>query len=179
MKILFKSSIVAFVLCLCFASFVQASAVNTNCWDWSSTVKANNWYNEASGVKTMQLWVTNKDVSITDVSFAKKSLNGWSWSYSGDSMNSVILTGPATSGIKEVFPNFQFKTPNIWTSFNVEWAEVSDSGVLTGTNSYNNYKGWSFAKGEITNTPTPLPGALILMGGGLSVLAFLRRKFAK
>ncbi|SMF43520.1 hypothetical protein [Desulfovibrio gilichinskyi] len=167
MKVLLKSSIAAFVFCLFFASFVQAS-----------TVKANNWYNEATGVKTMKLWVTTPEVSIKSVSFNKDSLDGWSWSYSGNSRNSVILTGPATSGIKDVLPDFKFTTPSSKTSFAVEWAEIGGPTVLTGTNFYENKK-WTFTKGEISNSSTPLPGALLLMGGGLSVLAFLRRKFAK
>ncbi|WP_291327412.1 hypothetical protein [Desulfovibrio sp. UCD-KL4C] len=185
MNVLFKSLITVFVLCLCFASFVQASSSN-GYYDYHGhndhngrIVMGNNWYNEAAGVKSMQLWVTNPDVSIKNVSFKYNSLDGWSWSYSGDSKNSVILTGPATSGAREVLPNFEFKTPGgNKISFDVEWAEIGGSNVLTGTNSYENKK-WTYTQGDISNSPTPLPGALLLMGGGLSVLVFLRRKFAK
>ncbi|MBI9111683.1 hypothetical protein [Maridesulfovibrio ferrireducens] len=145
MKGLIKISALVFTLCLFFTSFAHASTIN-----------ATDWYNEAAGVKAMQLWVTNPAVSITNVKFEKGSIDGWSWSYSGNSKSSVILTGPITGGTNEIHPDIQFTAPSSDTKFAVEWAETGESNYLTGINFYENQK-WTFTKGEITNTPKQLP----------------------
>jgi hypothetical protein len=141
----------------------------------ASTIKGSNWYNESSGVYKMQLWVTNDDVSIKNVKFSSKSLEGWSWDYADETHSSVILTGSNRAGVKEVLPTIYFEAPNVFNEFSVEWAEIAEGSYLTGTNTYSSGK-WSYSKGDITNSPTPIPeGAFILVAGFL-LLFWIRHR---
>lgn len=167
MKKILRISIFGLLLSLVLVSAAAASTIN-----------GKGWYNELSSVHSMQVWVTNPDVSIKNVKFKKGTLDGWSWNFVGDSKSSVILSGPATASSREVIPDFEFTAPRSKTDFSVEWAEIGDKSILTGTNSYDG-KRWSYTQGEISNTPTPIPGALLIFGGGLSVLGLIRRRFSR
>ncbi|WP_320170105.1 hypothetical protein [Maridesulfovibrio sp.] len=141
----------------------------------ASTISAKGWGTESSGVYTVQLWTTDSAISITSVDFSKDSLSGWSWTYADDSHTSVILSGSETSSAGDLVVSLKFDSPNPFYDFSVEWAEVSTDTTLTGTNYYSN-KEWTYTQGEISNTPTPIPAAVILFGGGISLLAVIRRK---
>ena len=143
----------------------------------AATINGKNWYNESPGVHTMQVWVVQPEVSISKVSIKKDPSDSWTWRYADDTKQSVILTGLKTSGINQVNPDFQFTTPAKKFNFSVEWAEISNENTLTGTNFYMN-KHWKYTKGEISHSPTPIPGAVLLFGGGLSLVAFMRRRFS-
>lgn len=143
----------------------------------AATINGKNWYNESPGVHTMKVWVVEPEVSIKKVDIKNDPSSSWTWRYADDTKRSVILTGLETSGINQVNPDFQFTSPNKKFDFSVEWAEISNDNTLTGTNFYIN-KRWQFTKGEISHSPTPIPGAVLLFGGGLALVAFVRRKFS-
>ncbi|WP_432736015.1 hypothetical protein [Maridesulfovibrio sp. FT414] len=153
-------------------SFIVASVAG------ASTINAKNWYNENSNVHTMQLWVNDPSVSIKSVKINNgQSTDGWTWRYVDDSRKSVIFSGPELD-VQTLYSHLQFTAPSTKTDFAVEWAEVSKQTTLTGTNYYQN-KNWYYTKGDISHTPTPIPGAVLIFGGGLSLLAFVRRRFAR
>ncbi len=141
----------------------------------ASTIQGKNWYNEASGVHKMQIWVDNPEVSIKKVKFNKHTIDGWNWTFTDESKRSIIFSGPRTQGAQEVIPTIFFSAPKKNTDFAVEWAELIQGDPLTGTNYYKN-KRWSYTKGSISNTPTPIPGAFLIFGGGLGLLAWFRKK---
>ncbi|CCO24258.1 hypothetical protein [Maridesulfovibrio hydrothermalis] len=170
MRVAIKSLALGMILSLFAASFAGAS-----------TIRAQTWGNEVSGVHTMQFWVTNPDVSIKSIKMNSHSAEGWSWAFFDDSKTSVVFNGPETAGAHDVLTQFKFTAPQSRTKFGVEWAEISQGNVLTGTLFYNanNKKRWTSSYGEISNTPTPIPGAVLIFGGGLSLLAFARRRFSR
>ncbi|WP_419783550.1 hypothetical protein [Maridesulfovibrio sp.] len=166
MKYLLRILSLNLLMVLMFASTAAAATIN-----------GKNWYNEAPGVHTMQIWVVEPEVSIKKVNIKNNPSSSWTWRYADDTKRSVIMTGLETSGINQVNPDFQFTSPNKKFDFSVEWAEISNDNTLTGTNFYIN-KRWQFTKGDISHSPTPIPAAVLLFGGGLSLVAFIRRKFA-
>ncbi|WP_320175335.1 hypothetical protein [Maridesulfovibrio sp.] len=165
MKFIARTLILSLLLIFVLASVVGAATIN-----------GQNWYNESPGVHTMQIWVVEPDVSIKSVKFKNGESSLWSWKYVDDTKSSVIMTGPKASGVNAIRPDFQFTSPYKKYNFSVEWAELSQGNTLTGTNFYIDKK-WKYTKGDISHTPTPIPGAVLLFAGGLSVLAFIRRKF--
>lgn len=150
---------------------VSASSV------WASTVNTNYWYNENSNVHTMQVWVSDPSISIKDVKInTGQSTAGWTWKFTDDTKQSVVFSGPEVD-VATVASHLQFTVPK-HTNFSVEWAEVSKQTTLTGTNYFKNNK-WYYTKGDISHTPTPIPGTFLLFGGGLSLIAFFRREFRR
>ncbi len=164
-----KSLLLGIVLSLFLVSAASASTINSHTWG-----------NEVSGAHTLQFWVTNPDIDIKSVKFDKHSADGWSWRFLDDSKRSVIFTGPEANA-EDVLTKFQFTAPSSKTKFDVEWAEISTGTTVTGTLFYNanNKKRWTSVQGDISHAPTPIPGAVLIFGGGLSLLAFTRRKFSK
>lgn len=159
-----------------FATFSFLIALlGFSCVSSASTINARNWYNESVGAYKMQIWVTNPNVSIKNIKFSKGSYEGWNWRYTDETHSSAILTGPATRTKNEVSPSIYFEAPKHQTSFAVEWAEVSKDNSLTGTNYYK-HKNWTFTKGDIVNSPTPISGTLLIFGCGLFVVAWIKRK---
>ncbi|WP_415717330.1 hypothetical protein [Maridesulfovibrio sp.] len=144
---------------------------------FAATINGKNWYNESPGVHTMKVWVIEPEVSIAEVNIKKDPTSSWTWRYADDTKRAVILTGLKTSGMNQVNPDFKFISPDKKFNFSVEWAEISNDNALTGTNFYIN-KHWKYTKGDISHTPTPIPGAVILFGVGLSFVTFIRRKFS-
>ncbi|WP_320170103.1 hypothetical protein [Maridesulfovibrio sp.] len=162
-----------FTLLIALLVFTAASA-------FASTINANGWYNENSNVYAMQIWVNDPGVSIKDVKInSGQSSSGWSWRYTDDTKTSAVFSGPEAD-FKTLYTHIQFDSPkpDKFTNFSVDWAEVSEQTTLTGTNFYKNKK-WTFTSGEIDRTPTPIPGAVLLFGGGLSLVALFRRKFRR
>ena len=163
-----KISILSAVICLFAASIASAS-----------TIKSDRLANELSNVHTMQFWVNDQNVDFKSIKFDKHSADGWTWKFADDSKTSVLFTGPA-SGAESVLSSFQFTAPRPWTKFDVEWAEISKLATITGTMSYDAFKcnKWTYTKGEISHAPTPIPGAMLIFGCGISLLAFVRRRFS-
>ncbi|WP_027721898.1 PEP-CTERM domain protein [Maridesulfovibrio zosterae] len=165
---LIKVFILSTVICLFVASIASAS-----------TIKSDTLANELSSVHTMQFWVNDQNVDFKSIKFDKHSAKGWTWKFADDSKTSVLFTGPE-AGVKDVFSSIQFTAPSSRTKFDVEWAEISKLSTITGTMSYNtfNKKNWTYSTGEISHAPTPIPGAVLIFGCGLSLLAFVRRRFS-
>ncbi|MFW5498951.1 MULTISPECIES: hypothetical protein [unclassified Maridesulfovibrio] len=155
-----------------FLTAVLASSVG------AATINGKNWYNETPGAYAMQIWDVEPDVSIKSVKFKNGESALWSWKYMDDTKQSVIMNGPKASGVNAIRPDFLHTSPYKKYDFSVEWAELSQGNTLTGTNFYIN-KSWKYTKGDISYVPTPIPGAVLSFAGGLSILAFLRRKFCR
>ena len=139
------------------------------------------WGNEYTGVTKIQFWVTDSDISIKKAKFNGAPLSGWEWTLNADG-SSAIYRGPDTPHKFSVDTSLMFNTPDRNKQFSVEWAEVTHTGeIITGVAYYNKQadRKWTYESGPISQAPTPIPGAFLLFGGGLSLLAFFRKKFLR